>query len=384
MTDTEKILFSLLQFEVFGNKLSEKTKSLITEKRLLSLFSISKRHDVSHLIGDALIKNNLLCKGEIRTLFEKEIYMAVYRYENLNFQSERIYKLLDENKISFIPLKGSVIRQYYPEPWMRTSCDIDILVKYEDLDKSVALLENTLNYRQTSISAHDVSLFLNDTCHVELHYVLIEELKSQKSNSILKNVWDYSEQLSDKSTQYKMNDEMFYFYHIAHMAKHFEIGGCGIRTFIDLKILQNNNFARETKLLEMGGLLKFAEVATVLCDKWFLKKESDPLADKMEEFILNGGIYGTVENLVAVQQLKRGGKLNYALSKIFLPYNIIKYHYTILIRNKWLTPFFEVIRWCKLLFRGGIKRSLKELQINSSVSDKKHDSIEDLFKKLEL
>lgn len=29
-----------------------------------------------------------------------------------------------------------------------------------------------------------------------------------------------------------MKEEMFYFYHIAHLAKHFEVGGCGIRQII--------------------------------------------------------------------------------------------------------------------------------------------------------
>ncbi|MBO4954226.1 MAG: nucleotidyltransferase family protein, partial [Clostridia bacterium] len=36
--------------------------------------------------------------------------------------------------IDFMPLKGAVIRQYYPEPWMRTSCDIDIHVKKDRLE----------------------------------------------------------------------------------------------------------------------------------------------------------------------------------------------------------------------------------------------------------
>lgn len=384
MTDTVNILFSLLQFEIFGSKVPEKAKKGITDDSLSELFNIAKRHDVAHLIGDALIKNDLLKEDKIKEAFEQQIYMAVYRYQNLNFQLEKICKLFEENKIPFIPLKGAVIRKYYPEPWMRTSCDIDILVKNEDLDKSIALLENTLKYRRGDMSAHDVSLFLNDTCHVELHYELIEDLKSQKANRVLKRVWDYSKPLSDESSHYQMNDEMFYFYHIAHMAKHFEIGGCGIRTFIDLKILQNNNFAGKTELLNEGGLLKFSEVATDLCDKWFYNKESNFIVTEMEDFILNGGIYGSMQNLVAAQQLKRGGKFNYALSKIFLPYDIIKYHYTILIKKKWLTPFFEVVRWFKLLFKGGVKRSLRELHINGSVTEKEHKSLEELFKNLEL
>ena len=54
-----------------------------------------------------------------------------------------------------------------------------------------------------------------------------------------------------------MTDEMFYFYHIAHMAKHFEEGGCGIRPFIDLWTLDNIkdvDHDKRDELLSRGNL----------------------------------------------------------------------------------------------------------------------------------
>ena len=61
--------------------------------------------------------------------------------------------------------------------------------------------------------------------------------------------------------RYEMTDEFFYFYHIAHMAKHFENGGCGIRPFVDLVVLDrmdSENFSKRDELLKSGGLLQFA------------------------------------------------------------------------------------------------------------------------------
>ena len=43
---------------------------------------------------------------------------------------------LEKAQIPFVPLKGSVIRKYYPEAWMRTSSDIDVLVHKEDVEKT--------------------------------------------------------------------------------------------------------------------------------------------------------------------------------------------------------------------------------------------------------
>lgn len=47
--------------------------------------------------------------------------IAIYRYEKINYELNRLRSALNEAQIPFIPLEGSVLRQYYPEPWMRTS-----------------------------------------------------------------------------------------------------------------------------------------------------------------------------------------------------------------------------------------------------------------------
>lgn len=88
----------------------------------------------------------------------------------------------------------------------------------------------------------------------------------------------------------------------------------------------------------------------------------------MEAYILRGCMYGTNANRIAVQQQKKGGKVKYALSKIFIPYNVIKFHYPILQKHRWLTPVMEVRRWGKLIFCGHLKRTVKELEYNSTIS----------------
>ena len=87
----------------------------------------------------------------------------------------------------------------------------------------------------------------------------------------------------------------------------------------------------------------------------------------MEEFVLAGGVYGSEKNRIAVGQAREGGKLRYALSRIFLPYHTLKFHYPSLQKHKWLFPFFQVRRWGKLIFLGGARRSAKELQESSQI-----------------
>ena len=180
---------------------------------------------------------------------------------------------------------------------------------------------------------------------------------------------------------------MFYYYHMAHMAKHYVQGGCGIRPFLDLWILNNRidfDKTEREELLQRGGLLTFAREAEYLSKVWFENEPRTPLIEQMEEYLLGAGVYGNLSNRVVANQVKRGGKIKYALSKIWLPYENLKYYYPGVRKRKWFVPFYQVRRWCRVLFGKGRKHAIKELKVNSSVSDEKKNEIKELFKRLDL
>lgn len=367
-----RAMMNLIACEVCGKELDAQIFSL-SDQELARLYQLSKTHDLAHLTGDALIKNGVIQNAEIKTKLEKQRMLAVYRYEKFSYGLTKLCGALEQAEIPFIPLKGSVLRQYYPEPWMRTRCDIDVLVHEEDLQRVVSYLSDNLGYRRESQNFHDISMFTQGGVHIEVNYDLVEDGKVNSAVSVLKKVWDTAVQSDNGSYYYEMPDEYFYFYHIAHMAKHFVgTGGCGIRPFLDLWILNNRiNFDREKRanLLSDGGLDVFAKQAELLAEIWFGYAEHTEITKQMENYILRGGVYGTNANRIAVQQQKKGGKVKYALSKIFIPYKVIKFHYPILQKNKWLTPIMEVRRWGKLIFCGHLKRTVKELKYNSAISE---------------
>lgn len=317
------------------------------------------------------VLNNGLADPKSKQQLQQLKFRAVYRYEQLNYALKQLCEALEKAEIPFVPLKGSVLRAYYPEPWMRTSCDIDILVHKTDLRAATAYLVNNLQYTEHEQGSHDISLLSPSGIHLELHYDLVEEGKANASGSILKNIWERASVKKGYAYWLEMSDAMFYFYHIAHMAKHLEEGGCGIRPLIDLWILDNQTGSdpdARNALLHKGDLLRFANAARKLSKVWLEDQPIDAVTEKMQNYILCGGVYGTIENHIAVQQQKKGGKLQYALSKIVIPYNEIKFHYPILQKHRWLTPIMQVRRWCKLIFCGHAKRSMRELSYNSNIS----------------
>lgn len=375
----KKVLFLLLRSAVSGESLTDEEARLYNRDMQKSILDAAKRHDVGHLAALGL-KNNGLSEDYA---LEDKLLSAVYRYETFKRELNALSAALNAAQIPFMPLKGSVIRQYYPEPWMRTNCDIDILVHAYDLDRATECLERNLSYEFKGRGSHDALLVSKNGKHIELHYALLEG--NDAAAQVLKSVWENA--CNTGEFRYDMADEMLYFYHIAHMAKHFENGGCGIRPFIDIWVLNHRaEFDKSTRkaLLKKGGLNTFAAQAELLSEIWFGHAEHTEITEQTEDYILRGGVYGTNTNRVAVQQQQKGGSVKYALSKIFIPYDTIKFHYPILQKYRFLTPIMEVRRWGKLIFCRHLKRTVKELKFNGNISKEQAYQTRRLLEKLGL
>ena len=382
----DRLMFSLIRDEMCLNNRNDIAEEVISSEVLPSLFSLSDAHDMSHIVSNSLAKKGLLSSDEISAKFRKRQMIAVFRYERINYEYKVITEALEKSKIAFIPLKGAVIRDFYPEAWMRTSCDIDILVKRAELDRAIECLV-AAGYVFKSRDTHDVSLYSPSGVHIELHFDLVEDGRANRSREILQNVWDHACVRSGYGFWYELEDDMFWFYHIAHMAKHFEVGGCGIKPFLDMWILENHikyDRYKRNVLLEKGGLLKFSECCEKLAKVWFDGETADDTVLALEEYVLRGGVYGSVENRVAAKQTREGGKFKYLISRVFLPYDTLKMVYPVLQGHKWLLPIMQMRRWLRILFGGRAKAAMRELEANRSMSRDKINMTDELFKNIGL
>lgn len=358
------MMICLLKASINNVEYSPQNNSEISEELLKNVYTLSCELDVAPIIAKALqtqISNNAV--STVFDDFKKSCFMALMRYERMNYELLSIEKIFEEQRICYIPLKGAIMRNYYPEPWMRTSCDIDILVKKEDAERAKKFLKDILSFNEIGRSAYDIPLQSRSGIPVELHYALSERNPVMKSNDILETVWDTA--ITDGTYRYSMTDEMFYFYHITHMAKHFEQGGCGVRPFIDLWILNHRivyNREKRKALLKSGGLLKFAKACENLSEVWFGDATPTELTNLFEAYIVSGGMYGNIPNAVKVQKNQRGGKIAYIRSRLLIPYDRLKNIYPILEKHKCLLPVMEVRRWLKMITDGRMNRSVAELK----------------------
>lgn len=385
------MLLSLLRSEVMG----ERAEILSDFAEISAVLQMAKKQDFLHVIASALLKTDIfeseaaLADERLRAMkaaCERAQMMGIYRYETLMHAQGEILRIFSEEKIPHIPLKGAVMREYYPEPWHRSSCDIDILVREEDLERACDALVGRVGYRvEGDKKLHDIHLYSPVGTHLELHYNLRSTIAAY--DKVLARVWDYAGEDANNSCRFVLSDAFFVFHHVAHMAYHFLSGGCGIKPFLDLFILQTRretDFDGARVLLAEAGLLSFFENALALCRVWFMGDAHTALTLKTEQYLHSGGVYGTVDNRVLLRQKENGGRLGYALSRIFLPKKTLCLIYPVLHRHPWLLPLMQVRRWIRILFDGGIRRGAKELSVSSKITETQAQDAADFLSTLGL
>ena len=380
---TIKILFSILSAELKGEKLSEGEKALCTDDVVLEVLNIAQKHDIAHLICSSLLENKLLSNNAPK--YQSFLYKTIYRYEKQNYELNQIRELFNNIGVPFVLLKGSVLRNFYKNPWLRTSCDIDVLVKNEDLSRAQKAIIKEFAYEPKGNSTHDIALFSSSGVCLELHFELKET--DFRESTLLTEIWEGQELARVSEFEYGMTNEMFLFYHIYHMAKHFVHGGCGIKPIIDLWIIKNKmeyDEDKARKLLQDNGLLDFYIKAISLTKVWFENQKHTPILKDMEDYILQGGVYGTLEQQLAMSQNKNGGGFKHLLSKIFISYDSMLIYYPSLRKCPILYPFYQVRRWFRIVFCGGRKRALNEMKLNQNLSQLKIEKAKRLIDELGL
>lgn len=359
-------------------------KNILSQKFLVDLLLLSRRHRVAHIVASALTDNGCLENSPQQGLFLNEIYTAVYTQEKTSEAFDEISAVLEANEVPYIPLKGAVIRNLYPQPWMRTSCDIDILIRENDIEKAVKAVSSLNGYRKKGESGHDIVFKSENGIVVELHYKLLSSKKSPLYSKVLKDVWKTAKSCEGSGFRYKLSDEIFYYYHILHMAKHFRLGGCGLRPFVDLMLIENKyGYSDEiNKTLKKGKLLTFAGSARKLSRVWFGDEEHNETTLQMEKFILEGGIFGSAKTRDESANQRAGGRIRYMISRVFVPYRYLKRDYPIIEKYPILTPFYELCRIFSLMF--GKKKVFKKTYAKRLEAATKSDYDHKLLDKLDL
>ena len=309
----QDILIKILRSELTETELDASVKEQLTPDVISALYSLSSRHDLAHIVFSAMHKCGLKIDGAVYSKFNKKAIMSVYRNEQIKYAYNQICDIFNKESIPYIPLKGSVIRPYYPKDSMRTSCDIDILVKEENLESAIDALVQK-GFRCGERHYHDVSLFSPANIHLELHFNIQETI--EKLDAVLKDAWQHTK-LTDGS-RYEFTDEFFVFHMFAHMSYHFLGGGCGIKSLMDIWVMEHRmgvTYESARELLEKAGIYRFAAEISKIAEICFSDKPKDKFSDTILSYIFSGGVYGTFQNKMTVMKSNDKSTVKYLLKR---------------------------------------------------------------------
>lgn len=363
----EDIFIKILRSELTETELDASVKVQLTPDVISALYSLSNRHDLAHIVFYSLHKCGLQNDDSMYSKFNRRAIMSVYRNEQIKYAYNQICDIFNKESIPYISLKGLVIRPYYPQESMRTSCDIDILVREENLEAAIDALVKK-GFKCGERNYHDISLFSDANVHLELHFNIQENI--DKLDAVLKDAWQYAK-LTDGS-RYEFTDEFFVFHMFAHMSYHFLGGGCGIKSLMDIWVMEHRmgvTYECAREFLDKAGIYRFAAEISKLAEICFSDKPKDGFSDKILSYIFSGGIYGTSQNKIAVKKSKNKSTIIYSLQRLFMPYKSMVITYPILKKLPILLPFCWVARFFKMLFKGKSKSALGEIKTANNVTD---------------
>lgn len=238
----------------------------------------------------------------LKNIFVKTAALAFKREQALN----NICSLFSSNAIEHFVVKGMVVKDYYPVSELRTMGDVDIVIKPEDMERAGRILaENGFEYDEFHSDAN-VKDYIRSGILFEVHSGLIfkNTIPGVRAKEYFSAPFKHIEQ-SNKYTK-TINKEYHFIYLIVHMAKHFMLGGFGVRMLMDIGAFVNK-FGNEAcwaeirKGLKELNMLSFTKVVMRMCNIVFNTKVPEEIgaADiaeddiyKMLDYLISGGVFG--------------------------------------------------------------------------------------------
>lgn len=353
------------------------SKEKIEEMDLEKLFNVAKYHTLTSITAQGLEK-----AGAKNENFRLEKEKATRKNIFLDVERNKLFEFCEQNGIWYMPLKGVILKNLYPEFSMRQMSDNDILFDEKFRKDIRKYFENngytTTQYEQCHHDAYEKPPVLN----FEMHTSLVHKFTNEALFGYYENVKERLVKDDDNNFGYHFTDEDFYIFMLVHEYKHFSAGGTGLRSIVDKYVYLKNKesvlkwdyiYAECQKL----GLVEFEQQSRILALRLF--DEQKPLCDddlKRLEYYLRSGTYGNLEHS-AQNRIKKflnhnhtHSRVRYVLHRVFPPMQIIRENYPFMYKSKVLIPMAWAVRLVKSVTVNR-KKAFAEINVLKNVGNNK-------------
>ncbi len=316
MKDTYKDLIYLLSCAVNGITADKaRTETMDLEK----LYTLAKFHTVRAAVCISLERAEIN-HAEFHEAYKKAIRKNIY----LDMERAAITEDFEQQGIWYMPLKGALLKELYPENGMREMSDNDVLFdagkrkQVKDI-----MLAHGYSIEGENGGHHDVYM-KPPVLNFELHTALFGKGHSEVFNRYYADTKRLMRLDDGSKYGYHLSDEDFYVFMTAHEYKHYSNGGTGIRLLLDCYIYCKNKgdtldwkyIEEQCKQLEISD---YENERRVLANKVFSSESFPELSENEQEmlmFYLTAGTYGTYERRIQ-KELNKQSKTKFILTNLF-------------------------------------------------------------------
>lgn len=284
---------------------------------------------------------------DLRKQWESEAQMTLFRRVRFDAEREQVFAELAQAGLSYLPMKGTLLANYYPRPEMRSMADNDFLYGFVEpapgggfricgtteaerektIERGVATIARVMEqrgYKAESLRAGNHESFHKPPIfNFEPHRRLMSP--SSPMAPYFENPWRRALRDARDPHLFRFSDEDEYVYVMAHAFKHFDAAGCGIRFVVDVRVFLDTkglgmNWDYTFAELQKAGLFDFEARVRALADAAFGGScRLDALPQDSAEllaYLLGSGTYGNsaqmVKNRLDKQKAQHEGNLGAA------------------------------------------------------------------------
>lgn len=336
-------------------------------------------------------------KERLRPVYDREIHKGMVQ----EYEIQSLLDDMEKDGIDCLPMKGWIMRNYYPDPLMRSMGDLDVLIRDMDSQKMQKWMEaRGYDLENNTHPVHD-EYKKSPYVLIELHRKLIDanytrNLQTEWIDQLTEQIWDERNLVKGTKHIYQLKAEDFYIYHLLHFYKHFMYAGSGIRPLADIYIFLQKNGLNRTYLQQQLKVLRLSTFAERMEQLAFACFSGQILSEtNMEEvqqvvrYLTDAGTYGDKDTFKLAAVVSQGtgsftrDLLAARVKKCFPSRQIMQQSYPKLYRYPWMLPFYWVMRAARILFLERYKLYAEKEKTNElmkSTDVQTYNEIENVFR----
>lgn len=321
---------------------------------LEELYAFAKHHNVEALVYHGLCQLELDVTSPAWCHWENRASMLLAQGVVQLNDRDVLFDALCGAGIPLLPVKGSWLKELYPNMEYRQMADLDMLIPAEKAQEARKIMLS-LGYSTDAFedSPNHAGYLKPPYTEVELHVSLL----SEDDGGYYDDVWNRVQKVDGYPCLYRFRAEDEYIFYLLHLNKHLEDAGTGIRSILDSLVYRtaytDMDWQYLKKELDRLNLWQRAKQVETLSDCWFKTGEAVPgELEPLAESILSAGSYGSIANrsrkrLEKLQEKYKNPLLRgivYWIIRICRPLEEMEKSFPVLKKLPVLLPLFWIYR----------------------------------------